>query len=632
MRRKTTTTLRTKTPSQRGSKAAAGPAAADSASAPTGSGAAPAGDSSKSKTRNKARQTGTKLAAAAAGEEWNKASGTGSRLRARRSPSGSQDRTDAAAADGAEAARSRPRLRHGLSLTTKMAVSFTLVIFVFCAVFSAVVVWYVASLTEKEIFNQGENLILGMPRAAVDIETKYQAVQTAQGEDKVAAEKILADEENALRAIIESNKLIHHIRVYTNSQENQQYLLHVGQDANSYVVDAKSTDSRYANVMLRKGENWKLSVQEGTITTNQEQIYVYDYYRDTPTRLGVSLAYSREGVTKEVSHTVVLLMLIGAFFVVAGLIFAYGLASTITRPINMLIKDLEIVAEGNLDHQTKAHSKDEIGVLAATFNAMTVELRKAQDRAIYTQRLEADLEAAREIQNRLLPTRKPNLPGIDLGVMYESAKQVGGDYYDFIPVDREHLGFVIADVSGKGVPAAMVMATTRTLLRLYAVANPSTADTLSKVNRELTRDLKRGMFVTTLYMILNPATRELSVSSAGHNPLIIYRARTKAVELKNPNGIALGFDGGPIFNKVIREEKVQLEVGDRVVIYTDGVTESMSPSRKEWGSDTLYEFTRRHADVSSEEFVTSLRAELRTHQGSAEQHDDISYVTFRVES
>ncbi|HTL52782.1 MAG TPA: SpoIIE family protein phosphatase [Planctomycetota bacterium] len=630
MRRKTTTTLRTKTPSQRGNKDAPAEQPADgaaSAAAP-----APAAEASKSKSHVKARQTSSRLQTSG-GDGSAKAGGSATRLRSRRTPSGSQDHAGAEGSDDGEAARPRARTRHGLSLTTKMAVWFTLVIFAFCAVFSGVVVWYVKILTEQQIFNQGENLIIGLPRVADDVEAAYQTKLSASTpETKVKADAAFEEEVAGLQRIRDSNPLIHHIRVYTGLHDQPQYLIHVGEEADTYSVDREKTGARYANMMLLPRENWRLTVQEGQIQGSQKGIYVYDYYRDDPTRLGVSLAYSRESVANEVGHTVILLMLIGAFFVVAGLIFAYGLASTITRPINMLIKDLEVVAEGNLDHQTKAHSKDEIGVLAATFNAMTVELRKAQDRAIYTQRLEADLEAAREIQNRLLPKRVPNLPGIDLGVMYESAKQVGGDYYDFIPVDREHLGFVIADVSGKGVPAAMVMATTRTLLRLYAVANPSTADTLSKVNRELTRDLKRGMFVTTLYMILNPVTRELSVSSAGHNPLIVYRARTKAVELKNPNGIALGFDGGPIFNKVIREEKLQLEVGDRVVIYTDGVTESMSPSRKEWGSDTLYEFTRRHADVPSAEFVSTLREALRLHQGNAEQHDDISYVTFRVES
>lgn len=606
MRRKTTTTIRQKPPSKRDAKPATPAAGADAA------------DADKPKTRSgaKARMSGTRIPADA--DSSTKAGGSAARLKSRRVPSGSQAQPAVTAGDEVELHQYRQRSRQGMSITAKMALYFTSLIFLFCAVFSLVVVFYVWKLTSQQIFNQGENLIIGLPEIAMQFEQNSQ-----KGES-------IEDEKHRLRSLLENNELIHHIRIYTGLKTNPQIIWHEGDEANTYEVTREAQPSRYANVFIDGNQTWSLAVQEAQIREGHHQIYVYDFYREQPTRLGVSLAYSREKVMDEVFNTVLLLLLIGVFFVVAGLIFAYGLATSVTRPINILIKDLEVVAGGNLDHQTQAHSRDEIGVLAATFNDMTTELRKAQERAIYMQRIEADLEAARDIQNRLLPKRKPNLPGIDLDVKYESAKQVGGDYYDFIPVDKENLGFVIADVSGKGVPAAMVMATTRTLLRLYAVANLSPADTLSKVNRELTRDLKRGMFVTTLYMILNPATRVLSIASAGHNPLIIYRAKTKSVELKNPNGIALGFDGGPIFNKVIREEKVQLDVGDRVVIYTDGVTESMSPSRKEWGSDTLYEFTRRHADLGSEEFVNTLREALRVHQGDAEQHDDISYVTFRM--
>ncbi|MGH7144823.1 MAG: PP2C family protein-serine/threonine phosphatase [Planctomycetota bacterium] len=618
LRRKTTTTIRRKTPSQRTGGASGEAARSD------GAGGA-AADTAPSRGA-KARSSAAKLPVTDASPAEKKAGASASRLKTRRSPSGAQRRSGTSGEY--DVSVKRQRARQGWSLTTKMAVYFTGVIFVFCVVFGAVVVYFVSRHTEQQIFAQGENLIIGLPETAVEVED-------CNSDGAHPDKNRYNDLHDRLQSICDNNPLIYQIRIYTGLHEKPVPLLEVGQKADTIRVTSVVPGGRYQNVILRKGESWKLTVSEGEVEGTNRNIYFYDDYRAGTTSypsLGVELAYSREEVAKEVNRTVALLVLIGLFFVVAGLLFAYGLATTITRPINILIKDLEVVAEGNLDHQTDSHSRDEIGVLAATFNDMTNELRKAQERAIYMQRIEADLEAAREIQNRLLPKRKPNLPGIDLGVMYESAKQVGGDYYDFIPVDKETLGFVIADVSGKGVPAAMVMATTRTLLRLYAVANLSPADTLSKVNRELTRDLKRGMFVTALYMTLNPLNRELSVASAGHNPLIIYRAASKSVELENPNGIALGFDPGPIFNKVIREKKVTLQVGDRVVIYTDGVTESMNPARKEWGSDTLYEFTRQHADVPSEQFVTSLRETLRQHQGSAEQHDDISYVTFRIEA
>ena len=200
-------------------------------------------------------------------------------------------------------------------------------------------------------------------------------------------------------------------------------------------------------------------------------------------------------------------------------------------------------------------------------------LQLAREQARTLQSYEAELQTAREIQTNLLPDRIIELPGYDVFCIYMSAKEVGGDYYDFIPVDRENVAFVVADVSGKGIPGALVMSQVKTILNIQAVGNLSASSTLALANEAIARNIKRGMFVTAIYAILNVRTRRLSVASAGHNPMILYRARLKKYELINPNGIALGFDKGPLFARTIKEEVVQLEPGDRVVLYTDGVDE-----------------------------------------------------------
>jgi len=327
------------------------------------------------------------------------------------------------------------------------------------------------------------------------------------------------------------------------------------------------------------------------------------------------------------------LILFGLLLVAAGVGLALGLASKITRPINALVEDINVVAKGDLEYESDVpnQTSDEVGLLAMAFNRMTRALRDSREKDRDRERMEGELNSAKAIHAELLPKKMPQIQGLDIFTAYNSAKEVGGDYYDFIPVgDVEHLAFCVADVSGKGIPGSMVMGTTRTILRMMAVNNRSAADVLSKTNFHVARDIKRGMFVTCMYAILNVRTKEMTIASAGHNPMLVWRSAAKTIEKVRPNGIALGFDKGPVFNRTIREQKVQLYQGDRVVLYTDGVVESMNEQHEEWGDAALDQFTLKNATLPSKEYVRLLIKALEEHQGRAEQHDDITITTFRI--
>jgi sigma-B regulation protein RsbU (phosphoserine phosphatase) len=207
---------------------------------------------------------------------------------------------------------------------------------------------------------------------------------------------------------------------------------------------------------------------------------------------------------------------------------------------------------------------------------------------------------------------------------------VGGDYYDFFPVDRERLAMIVADVSGKGIPGSMVMASARTILRILGPQCGDAAETLRQANELIAKDIRRGMFVTAMYVLLNVKTRALSVCSAGHNPMVIYREKTGQYELVNPNGIALGFDKGPVFDRTLQEHNTTLELGDRIVIYTDGVVEAMNAQGDEYSEERFCKFVRDHARMRSRDFVQALVRDLDAHKGEAEQHDDITVSTVRA--
>ncbi len=255
------------------------------------------------------------------------------------------------------------------------------------------------------------------------------------------------------------------------------------------------------------------------------------------------------------------------------------------------------------------------------------ETREAKKVQKAKEELKADLSAAAEVQASLLPSRIPQIPGYDIYAYYRSAKEVGGDYYDFFPLDAERLGLVIADVSGKGVPGAMVMAATRALIRVLGPMSGSCSETLKQTNFHVARDVRRGMFVTAIMAVLTIKTRQMTVCSAGHNPMVVYKEKAQKCGLLNPGGIALGFDKGPIFDRILKESTITLEPGDRVVLYTDGVVEAMNVKHEEYGDDRFYQFVLTHARMTSKDFVRALVRDLDEHKGKAEQHDDITIAT-----
>jgi serine phosphatase RsbU (regulator of sigma subunit) len=388
--------------------------------------------------------------------------------------------------------------------------------------------------------------------------------------------------------------------------------------AKKYQLRGKDTDILYYD-----------GVYQGEVDKKSTEMMMFE--KEIQGRPGkVQVVVSASVAARARSQLLLRIILATVVSILIGVGVSFILASQVSNPIKKLLEDISTVSAGRLDHKTAPVTKDEIGVLARAFDAMTQNLKIARDREIENQAREHDLKIAAEIQANLLPSKIPVLQGYDLDAYYRPSKEVGGDYYDYIQIDETHVGMIVADVSGKGIPGSMVMTMARSLLRMEAERNFSAADTLKKVNKIIARDIRRGMFVTALYMILDIPSRKILVSSAGHNPLAVYRASTKKVELVNPNGIALGFDKGPIFDRTVKEEEVALQRGDRIVMYTDGVVESMNAEHEEFTDKRFFGIVEKVGERNSNQFINILVTELDKHQGDAEQHDDITVSTFRV--
>lgn len=249
-------------------------------------------------------------------------------------------------------------------------------------------------------------------------------------------------------------------------------------------------------------------------------------------------------------------------------------------------------------------------------------LEAAQIELAQKERLERELELARELQLSMIPTSFPAAPGVTFGACYAPARQVGGDFYDVLTLPDGYLGLVIADVADKGMPAALYMTLVRTLLRATAAQSPSPADVLRQVNSQLIQVSRRDMFVTLFYGVLYPGVRRLVYTCAGHErPWLVRDGQLHPLDGR---GMVLG-----LFEEAagyLTEEAVALQSGDRLVLYTDGLTDIADNRGQMLGRDRLGELVRQLAPLPPGRFCEALFAELADHQGRAEQFDDMALL------
>lgn len=309
---------------------------------------------------------------------------------------------------------------------------------------------------------------------------------------------------------------------------------------------------------------------------------------------------------------------------------AFLLARFLTRPIRILAGDLRHVSHGNLDHQSHVNSRDELGELAHTFNVMTKNLRQAEAVKLAQKTLEHELSLATDIQTRLLPESIPELAGFDIAAYYDSAKEVGGDYYDFIPIPPHHMGLAIADVSGKGIPAALVMTMTRSLLRLASENETVPTETVESLNRFLAPDLKPGMFVTLVYLVLDLRSHSAQLVRCGHNPPYLFTSEDDELTPITTKGIGVGLDKtGELFASATKPFRFGFSSGDILVCYTDGVVEAKNRAGMNYGEERFEKIIREQTTSTAREIVKTILDDVEKHRGSAEPSDDITLLVVK---
>jgi serine phosphatase RsbU (regulator of sigma subunit)/anti-sigma regulatory factor (Ser/Thr protein kinase)/transposase len=345
----------------------------------------------------------------------------------------------------------------------------------------------------------------------------------------------------------------------------------------------------------------------------------------------VEIAIRSNAFTERAERTRFELATIALFTLLLGCGLSAILIAIFVRPIQALSDSVRAIGEGTMVADIGASGNEEIDDIARAFNEVTAKFRAAQGHLMEQERLQKEMQVAQEIQQMLLPRRVPELEGFELGYLYRAAKEVGGDYYDFLTVDDRTVGVVVADVSGKGVPGSLVMTMIRTALRMEARGNRSASDVMARMNDFVTEDMKKGMFVTVFYVVLDSVNRVVTYASAGHNPMILYRGESNATYFLKPKGIPVGIDvpDSELFKKTISVEKLTLRQDDMLVIYTDGITEAMNPAREQFGEARLLAAIKRHGLRSAQDFADALNQEIHDFTGGAAQNDDITLVAIK---
>ncbi|MBM4168460.1 MAG: PP2C family protein-serine/threonine phosphatase [Ignavibacteria bacterium] len=246
------------------------------------------------------------------------------------------------------------------------------------------------------------------------------------------------------------------------------------------------------------------------------------------------------------------------------------------------------------------------------------------------QRLQQELEIARTVQMSFLPKESPRIKGLDIASRCVPAKEVGGDYFDFVELTPRRICVAVGDVSGKGTQAAFYMTLAKGFLRALSGKTKSARDVLNEINKLFYQNVERGAFVSMVYGIFDLGKKRLSVARAGHTPVLVKRARGNGIEVIQPEGLALGLEEGQKFSRTLEEVEMPLRKGDIFVFYTDGFTEAMNPRKEEFGDGRLVKTLTDSTTTTAQEVLDEVFGAVRKFAGRAKQHDDMTIVVVRV--
>ena len=301
---------------------------------------------------------------------------------------------------------------------------------------------------------------------------------------------------------------------------------------------------------------------------------------------------------------------------------------TCSEMVAPIISNDKVIGAFDLESDRKnAYNEDDLEILMLLASQVAIIIEKAMlyEQSVEKKRLQAQLEVARQVQLELLPARDPRLEGFDISAYNFSTEEVSGDYYDFVSLYEDHLGIVIADVSGKGVPAALLMAFLRASLRAAIHIGYAPNISMSKVNYLLWESIENNQYVTAFYGALDSTNRTLAYANAGHNPPLLMDAEGKALFIER-GGIPLGMFRDTRYY----EYYLPILAGQIIVLYTDGITEAINGAGAEYGRERLERKVREGRELSARELINFLHADVLEWTEGRGASDDVTFVVVKA--
>ena len=426
---------------------------------------------------------------------------------------------------------------------------------------------------------------------------------------------------------------------------NEVVRLDMEEEAYAFLVDSEgnmispdgSGDSIYENPEL--DDNVRQSILDRHTGVEQADTGVYFAYTPVsavPWMFCIRIPQSMilepvHEIETSISSSIVLYVAVILLVSLAVTIIVGNFSVTLTQPLIQLGNDAKAISGGDFDHRAEGYENDEIGDLAITFNEMASALKQyITDLTLVTaekERIGAELNVATQIQADMLPRIFPAFPDrmeFDLFASMAPAKEVGGDFYDFFLIDDDHVGLVMADVSGKGVPAALFMVIAKTLIKNQMLLGKGPAEVLSNVNEQLCEGNEEELFVTVWLAVIEISTGKGLAANAGHEHPAIRRAGGKYELVVYRHSPAVATMEGIRF----REHPFELYPGDSLFVYTDGVPEATNANNEMFGTDRMLDALNRDPDATSKDLLSTVRKDVDAFVGAAPQFDDITMLGF----
>jgi sigma-B regulation protein RsbU (phosphoserine phosphatase) len=525
---------------------------------------------------------------------------------------------DKAAGAGKDAGRgghpSRQKIRFGIRLKVSLAIILLVSIVIFTI--AAFIVVRESRLLTDQIFDFTKREVIHLANT----------VQQSVGVDELA----LSD------AVSELRSFTYFKYVFVLNADNEVLFYFdrrgdSGQTAHERGRPLNDQVSRKLDVGDKPGEIMMLSLKDAD-TGGQ----IYEFSRlvmgklRTDVKVGAVIIGMSDGIiVNEINRVKRLITYIFLGYLGVSVVASVILATIIIRPIKKLSHGATLIGQGDFSHRIEVNTSDELGRLASEFNIMTEMIQDAREKEIESRIMNEQLEMARDIQEGLNPMGYYEKGGVQIKGFTRAARGVGGDYFDYIDIDENRVGALISDVSGKGVPASLVMVMIRTVFTSYITRKDiDCASVVRAINDSLSADFAIDKFATLFFMIYDRATEELSFSNAGHGPLFCYRAQRHTCTKTTLDGVPIGI----MEDVEYKQAKVKINPGDMVILYTDGITEMRNPEQEEYGLARVHKLMLDHNSLNAEDFASLLVEDVEKFQNGAPPHDDMTLLVFKRES